>query len=78
MSAAATIERLIRIKDRLSDREERDAINAACAALCAVPVMRDALEMVRDADRDCEKDGKPTMPRIARGRIDHAISTGDF
>lgn len=33
-----------------------------------------ALEMVRDADDDCRRDGLPTMPDAARAKIDAAIS----
>jgi hypothetical protein len=34
----------------------------------------EALEMVRDADEDCHKDGLPTIPVIARAKIDAAIA----
>lgn len=32
------------------------------------------LEMVRDADEDCKRDGLPTIPAAARSRIDNAIA----
>ena len=34
---------------------------------------RGALEMVRDANEDCRKDGLPTIPPAARAKIDAAI-----
>lgn len=34
----------------------------------------EALEMVRDADEDCKKDGLPTIPDIARSKIDAALA----
>lgn len=34
----------------------------------------EALEMVRDADEDCKRDGLPTMPPMARAKIDAALS----
>lgn len=33
----------------------------------------EALRMVRDADEDCRADGLPTMPPMARAKIDHAL-----
>lgn len=33
-----------------------------------------ALMMVRDADEDCKRDGLPTIPPVARSRIDTALS----
>jgi len=33
------------------------------------------LEMVRDADEDCHKDGLQTIPVVARCRIDQALAT---
>ena len=32
------------------------------------------LEMVRDADDDCHKDGFPTIPPVARYRIETALA----
>lgn len=37
--------------------------------------LRDALEMVRDADEDCHRDGLKTIPPIARHKIDTALAT---
>lgn len=34
----------------------------------------EALEMVRDADDDCKRDGLPTIPTIARAKIVAAIA----
>jgi hypothetical protein len=36
--------------------------------------LHEALEMVRDADEDCHKDGFPTIPKTARHRIDMALA----
>jgi hypothetical protein len=36
--------------------------------------LADALEMVRDADEDCHKDGLPTIPSVARHKIDMALA----
>lgn len=35
--------------------------------------LAEALEMVRDADDDCHKDGLPTIPPVARHEIDQAL-----
>lgn len=35
-----------------------------------------ALEMVRDADNDCRRDGLPTLPSMPRAKIDAAIARG--
>jgi len=35
--------------------------------------LAEALEMVRDADEDCHKDGLPTIPPVARHKIDQAL-----
>jgi hypothetical protein len=37
----------------------------------------EALEMVRDADEDCKKDGLPTIPREARAKIDAALAKAE-
>jgi len=42
--------------------------------LAAAPELYEALEMVRDADEDCHKDGLPTIPPIARAKIDRALA----
>ncbi|TVR06676.1 MAG: hypothetical protein EA385_15270 [Salinarimonadaceae bacterium] len=36
--------------------------------------LREALEMVRDADNDCRADGLRTMPPIVRAKIDAALA----
>ena len=36
--------------------------------------LRDALEMVRDADDDCRRDGLQTIPNIARTKIGKALA----
>lgn len=42
--------------------------------ISAAPEMLAALEMVRDADNDCHRDGLETIPRPARQKIDAAIA----
>lgn len=42
--------------------------------LVALATALDALEMVRDADEDCRKDGLQTMPPAARATVDRAIA----
>jgi hypothetical protein len=42
--------------------------------IAAAPELLEALEMVRDADEDCHKDGLSTIPVIARAKIDAAIA----
>jgi len=37
-------------------------------------VVRNALEMVRDADEDSRRDGLPVMPTAARASIDEALA----
>lgn len=39
----------------------------------AAPELLAALEMVRDADEDCKRDGLRTIPPCARAKIDAAI-----
>lgn len=36
-------------------------------------ILREALEMVRDADNDCHLDGLQTIPSPARAKIDAAL-----
>lgn len=42
--------------------------------LAAAPDLLEALEMVRDADEDCRKDGLRTIPAAARARIEAALA----
>lgn len=42
--------------------------------IAAAPELLSALEMVRDADNDCKRDGLPTIPASARAKIDAAIA----
>lgn len=42
--------------------------------LALVDELSGALEMVRDADDDCHKDGLQTIPPVARYRIDQALA----
>lgn len=52
-------------------RDVLDPDDAALIAACHE--LREALEMVRDADDDCRRDGLGTMPRPARDKIDRAL-----
>lgn len=53
---------------------ESDAEGIANARLItAAPDLYGALEMVRDADDDCKRDGLPTIPATARAKIDAAL-----
>jgi hypothetical protein len=40
-----------------------------------IEALVEALEMVRDADEDCRKDGLPAIPPEARAKIDEALAT---
>lgn len=51
-----------------------DAVEANARLLKAAPQLLHALEMVRDADDDCHRDGLSTIPAPARRRIDAAIA----
>jgi hypothetical protein len=42
--------------------------------ISAAPEMLAALEMMRDADEDCKRDGLPTIPPCPRSTIDAAIA----
>ena len=57
------------------DWPDSEGVQEANAHLIAAsPDLLEALIMVRDADNDCAKDGLPTIPVSARGRIDRAIA----
>jgi hypothetical protein len=45
--------------------------------LAAAWDLYEALEMVRDADEDCKKDGFPTIPDIPRAKIDAALAKAE-
>jgi hypothetical protein len=42
--------------------------------IAAAPDLLEALIMVRDADEDCRRDGLPTIPPMARNKIDQALA----
>jgi hypothetical protein len=52
----------------------RDESEANARLIAAAPDLLAALVMVRDADEDCHRDGLPTIPGPARGKIDAAIA----
>lgn len=43
-------------------------------ALGEIERLREALEMVQDADDDCMRDGLTTIPHAARAKIDAALA----
>lgn len=51
-----------------------DELLANARLISAAPEMLAALEMVRDADNDCHRDGLETIPRPARQKIDAALA----
>lgn len=53
------------------------ASEANARLMAAGPELFAALEMVRDADEDCKRDGLPTMPEFVRARIDAAIAKAE-
>lgn len=42
--------------------------------IAAAPDLYEALEMVRDADEDCKRDGCPSIPSLPRAKIDAALA----
>ncbi|WP_457659544.1 hypothetical protein [Sinorhizobium medicae] len=58
------------------DRLRRE-LEEARRALEPFADLLDALVMVRDADQDCKSDGLPTIPPIARAKIDNAIAKSE-
>lgn len=42
--------------------------------IASAPELLEALIMIRDADEDARKDGLPTIPPIARAKVDAAIA----
>ena len=56
-----------------------NVIHPDAVLIAAAPELLEALTMVRDADNDSQRDGLPTIPSIARNKIDAAINkaTGD-
>jgi hypothetical protein len=45
--------------------------------IAAAPELLEALVMVRDADDDCRADGLPTIPPMARAKIDRVIAKAE-
>jgi hypothetical protein len=72
-SAVATIETEGPDEDGHVDRwDEQGRWNAH--AISALPDLYEALEMVRDADEDCKRDGRPSMPPMPRAKVDAALA----
>ena len=63
-------------RDRLKEIAQRESLAAAemHRRARAYPELLAALEMVRDADDDCRRDNLPTIPPMARAKIDAAIT----
>lgn len=53
--------------------EERANAKLIATAVNAHDQLVEALEMVRDADEDCKRDGLATIPPTARAKIDAAL-----
>lgn len=51
-----------------------EEVEANAHLMKASPLLLQALEMVRDADDDCRRDGMPTIPVQPRAVIDAAIA----
>ena len=58
---------------------DKVAVCSKCDAhlIAAAPELLEALLMVRDADNDCLTDGLPTIPSMARAKIDAAIKKAE-
>jgi hypothetical protein len=70
--AADEIERLQ--KEVMAWWEETELMRGDLAHYSSeIERLREALIMVRDADDDCHKDGFPTIPPMARAKIDKAL-----
>lgn len=58
-----------------------DQVAMACNAYYRdqeiIAELKGALEMVRDADEDCKRDGLETIPPIARSKIDAAMKAAE-
>lgn len=50
------------------------AQEANAALIAAAPDLLDVLEMIRDADEDCRRDGLPQMNPMARRRLDAVLA----
>lgn len=60
-----------------SANKSRKFLNFAARKMAAAPELLEALCMVRDADEDCKRDGLPTIPAMARAKIDAAIAKAE-
>lgn len=58
---------------KLNSPNDAETAMRTIKMVTAFPAMLSALEMVRDADEDCKRDGLQTMPNGARAAIDRAI-----
>lgn len=52
----------------------RDEMLANAHLIAAAPDLLDVLEMIRDADEDCRRDGLPQMNPMARRRLDAVLA----
>jgi hypothetical protein len=55
-------------------RVDRANAELIVTAVNAYEALVEALEMMRDADEDCKRDGLTTMPPMARAKIDAALA----
>jgi hypothetical protein len=63
-----------RLRTAMSVLAEKLAEEAGSNSLSAHKACAEALEMVRDADDDCKRDGLQTIPPVARAKIDAALA----
>jgi len=66
----------IKFENRTEELTEGNLADAdlIVRAVNAFEPLVEALEMVRDADEDCKRDGLPTMPPIPRAKIEAALA----
>lgn len=70
---------IAKLRHHIDQLRTTDSSKAAAAAtktiraVSAFPLILRSLEMVRDADEDCKRDGLQTMPSGARESVDRAI-----
>ena len=59
----------------VSNMRPPEQVRANADLIAAAPDLYEALEIVRDADEDCRRDGLPRiLPAMVRARIDAALA----
>jgi len=64
----------LRFRGERNTYEARANAELIVRAVNAFEPLVEALEMIRDADEDCKRDGLTTMPPMARAKIDAALA----